>query len=124
MQHNTLLDEAKSHFDHWRATRAKRGKIPVYLWEKVKPLINHCPLTEITRALNINTNQIREHLQIDANINFVNVQAETPPLQTRQPIISDIQTCSIELHRTGGCVIKINALPVASLPAIITQFMV
>jgi hypothetical protein len=127
MQHNTLLDEAKSHFDHWRATRTKRGKIPGYLWEKVKPLINHYHLTAITRALNINTNQIREHLKLDENVNFVEAQTEALPLQTRQPIISlspDSQTCSIELHRVGGCVLKINALPVASLPAIITQFMV
>ncbi len=128
MQHNTLLDEAKSHSDHWRLTRTKRGKIPEYLWEKVKPLIKRYHLTAITRALNINSNQIREHLKIDENINFVEVQTEEAlPLQTRQPIISllpDTQTCSIELHSAGGCVLKINAFPVASLPVIITQLMV
>ena len=122
MQQNTLLEEAKSHFDHWRLTRTKRGKIPEYLWEKVKPLITHYPLTEITRALSINTNQIREHLEMDVSINFV--EAEIP--QRHQPTVSlsaDIATCSIELLRVSGCVLKINALPVASLPAIITQFM-
>jgi hypothetical protein len=25
---NLTLDEVNLHFDHWRATRAKRGKIP------------------------------------------------------------------------------------------------
>jgi hypothetical protein len=65
MQQNTLLDEAKSHFDHWRLTRTKRGKTPEYLWEKDKPLINRHPLTAIIHALNINTNQIREDFKID-----------------------------------------------------------
>ena len=31
MQQNNLLEEAKSHFDHWRLTRPKRGKIIDYL---------------------------------------------------------------------------------------------
>ena len=34
-QQPNLLDDGKSHFDHWRATRIKRGKIPEYLWDKV-----------------------------------------------------------------------------------------
>ena len=34
------LDEVKSHFDHWRATRTKkRERIPKSLWDEVK--INH-----------------------------------------------------------------------------------
>lgn len=48
-----LLIDAKSHFDHWRATRAKRSKIPDDLWNKVKPLIGRHSLTDITKALSI-----------------------------------------------------------------------
>lgn len=54
-----LLNDAKSHFDHWHATRTKRGKIPDYLWDKVKPLIGKYSITTITDTLNLNTNQIR-----------------------------------------------------------------
>jgi len=126
MQKQTLLDEAKSHFDHWRATRTKRGKIPEYLWDKVKPLIDCYPLTAITNALSLNTNQIKENLNIDTNINFVEAKTGSPALLTSQPIITlctNTQTCSIELHRVCGGVLKISAIPVASLSAIITQFM-
>ena len=128
MQQNTLLDEAKSHFDHWRTTRAKRSKIPENLWDKVKPLINHYPLTEITKALNINTNQIREYLNIDNNIHFVEAKTESSfSSSSKQKLISvcaEKQTCSIELYRVNGCVLKISAISTASLSAIIAQFIV
>jgi hypothetical protein len=68
MQKHALLDDVKSHFDHWRNTRTKRGKIPGYLWDKVKSLIEHYPLTAITSALSLNTNQIRENLNIESAV--------------------------------------------------------
>jgi hypothetical protein len=80
MQQHALLADVKSHFDHWRATRNKRCKIPEYLWDKVKALIEHYPLTAITHALSTNTNQIRENLKIDAAINFVEAKTEVVPL--------------------------------------------
>ena len=119
------LEEAKSHFDHWRATRTKREKIPGYLWDKVKPLIGFYSLTAITTALRINTNQMKDNLDIDTTINFVEVNTDaalSPPSQSQRPSISHVQTCSIELHRPNGSILKISALPTASLPAIINQF--
>ena len=127
MQQNTLLDEVKSHFAHWRTTRTKRGKIPGYLWDKVKPLVEHYPLAEITQALSVNTNQIKENINIDTSLHFVEAKTESlfdPPNQQIFSICADTQTCSIELHRADGGILKINTLPVSSLPAIITQFMV
>lgn len=126
MQPTNLLEEAKSHFEHWRAMRTKRGKIPEYLWDKVRPLLDHYPLTAISHALRVNANQIRANVQIDAGINFVEAKINSSPLP-KMPIISfsgDTQTCSIEFHRANGGVLKIGALPVASLPVIIAQFMV
>jgi hypothetical protein len=65
MQHNTnSLDDAKSYFNHWRATRTKRGKFPDYQWGKVKPLISRYSLTTITESLSISTNQMRKHLDL------------------------------------------------------------
>ena len=52
MQNNIpSLEDVKSHFDHWRATRPKRCKIPSSLWDKVKPIIGHYSMTNITQAL-------------------------------------------------------------------------
>ena len=124
-QNTTSLEEVKSHFDHWRATRTKREKIPDYLWDKVKPLIGFYSLTAITMALRINTNQMKDNLEIDTTINFIEVSTDTalsPPSQSPRLSISHVQTCSIELHRANGSILKRCALSTASLPAIITQF--
>lgn len=51
---------------------------------------------------------------MDANINFVEAQAEVLPLQAPKPIISlsaDTKTCSVELFHVSGSVLKIKALP-------------
>jgi hypothetical protein len=125
MKEHSLLEDVKSHFDYWRATRTKRGKIPGHLWDKVKSIIEHYPLTIITNTLRLNTNQIRENLKIESAINFVEAKTEVIPLIVNQSITSlskDNQTCSIELHCINGGVIKITALPIASLSAIISQF--
>src|SRR5690606_32093308 len=110
---------------HWRTTRTKRSKIPEYLWDKVKSLIEYYPLTAITNALRINTNQIRENIKIDTIIHFVEAKsAATVPI--KKPIIlpsTDTPTCSIELHRTSSGILKISVFPITSLSAIISQFM-
>ena len=126
MQQHALLDDVKSHFNHWRTTRTKRSKIPEYLWIKVQSLIEHYPLSAITNALNLNTNQIRENLKIDTAIHFVEAKSEVTPMTIMKPLISsraDTQTCTIELHRSNGGILKISEFPITSLSAIISQFM-
>jgi hypothetical protein len=50
MQQHALLEDVKFHFDHWRTARTKRGKIPGHLWDKVKSIMAHYPLTVITNT--------------------------------------------------------------------------
>ena len=72
MEHDIpSLDEVKLHFDHWRTTRSKRERIPVYLWDMVKQIIDSYSLTQITTTLSINTNQIKDNIDIKQSINFV-----------------------------------------------------
>jgi len=128
MQENLLsLDEVKSQFEHWRATRTKqRERIPEYLRNHVKTLIDRYALQDITQALRINTSQIKDNLKIEQKINFVEVRSAIMPQLTNQRIVPNHKNdhvCSIELHRANGGVLKSNELPVASLPSIITQFM-
>jgi hypothetical protein len=124
-QDTTLLDDVKSHFDHWRATRTKRGKIPDYLWDKVKLLIGRYSLTIITETLSLNTNQIRDHLDLCDAVNFVEVNSHsamlTPTNNQSIVAINHDKTCSIELHRSNGGVLKIAEFPIESLHAIIAQ---
>ena len=128
MQDNLLsLDEVKSHFEHWRATRTKqRERIPEYLWNHVEILIGRYSLMDITQTLRINTSQIKDNIKTTQAINFIEAKIDKPSSLTRKPIVSfsnSERTCSIELHRANGGILKIDAFPVTSLPAIINQFM-
>ena len=128
MQQNLLtLDEVKSHFDLWRATRTKkRERIPKSLWDEVKMLIGRYSFSEITKILSINTGQIKDNLKIETKINFVEVRTESLselPERTNISIFGHKQTYSIELSRANGLALKISLLPVESLQKIISQFM-
>ncbi|MEO8400331.1 MAG: hypothetical protein ABI597_00870 [Gammaproteobacteria bacterium] len=127
MQPNLLsLDDVKSHFEHWRATRVKsREKIPQTLWEEVKNLIDRYSLTDITSALRINTNQIKDNLKINTKINFA--EAGIDNLSSLKhpffPFSDKEQGCSIELYRANGVAIKINSPPMVLIQKLIAQFM-
>lgn len=126
-QQTDLLTDVKSHFDHWRATRTKRGKIPEYLWDKIKPLIHKYSLTAITEALSINTNQMREHINLASEINFVEASTDEKTnsqatMKHQISVADDKITCSIELHRSTGGMLKIIDYPIKSLPVIISHF--
>jgi hypothetical protein len=126
MQENLLsLDDVKTHFEHWRTTRTKQHeRIPQYLWEEVKTLLDRYLLSEITTALRINTSQIKDNLKINTKINFAVAQIDTLNSPGQSKIFTDKDhTCAIELHRANGMILKISALPIPSLQTLISQFM-
>lgn len=47
------LDEVSSHFEHWRATRNGRRKIPLELMEEAYLLVGQYPLTRIVKTLRL-----------------------------------------------------------------------
>jgi hypothetical protein len=127
MQENLLsLDDVKAHFEHWRSTRTKqREKIPQYLWDEVKILLDRYLLSDITTALRVNTSQIKYNLKINTKINFAeaHIDISNSPHQSYMSFLGAEQTCAIELHRANGNILKINSLPIISIQKIISQFM-
>lgn len=126
MQENLLsLDEVKSHFEHWRATRSKqRERIPQHLWDKVKTLIDRYSLVNIAQVLRLNTAQIRSNLRIQTKINFAETRIEPTTIFNRALLsASDKGNYSIELQRANGAILRISTLPLESLNKIISQFM-
>lgn len=128
MQQNPLtLEEVKSHFEHWRATRTKlRERAPQYLWEEVKTLIDRYSLADITKVLRINTYQIKDNLKINnTRIDFAEarIASSTSSFLDQFSLLASEKTCSIELHRSNGVILKIPALPIAAIQKIISQFM-
>jgi hypothetical protein len=125
----STLNEVKQHFEHWRATREKRCKIPDFLWDEVRSLIGRYPTNQITQALRINAYQISTGInnKNKPDITFVRARPAIPPPETLQPVISGLDdeqgTCSIEIHRPNGGILKISQFPVTSLANVINQFM-
>ena len=68
------LEEVKQAFEHWRATRFKKGKILSHLWQQVKPLLTQYNMSTVAQALNMNTRTIKDNLQFDDNVQFVEVK--------------------------------------------------
>jgi len=97
------LEEVKQAFEHWRATRFKKGKIPSHLWQQVKPLLSQYNISTVAQALNMNTKTIKDNLHLDENIQFIEVKEQ---ISASKPSPS-ITTCTVELHNTKGNVLKI-----------------
>lgn len=120
------LNDVKQHFDHWRATRIKQSKIPDSLWGEVNTLIGRYPISKITTALRVNANQISAGVAAKSDFTFVAVRPNASPMPATKPALSgqvNLETTfTFEIHRPSGGILKISAFPVASLAAIINQF--
>lgn len=127
MQEKLLsLEEVKSHFEHYRATRSKtREKIPQHLWDKVKSLLDRYQLQEITKVLRLNTYQIRDNLGIKPKVNFAEAKIEPSTIFNNGSLLSAPakgHTYSVEFQRPNGAILRIGSLPVESINKIISQF--
>jgi hypothetical protein len=121
---NLTLDEVKLHFDHWRATRAKRGKIPDSLWSEVKALIGHYPTNKIAQTLGVNAYQISTGVNNKLSLTFVAARpAGISPQRIKTLSACSEEKCALEFHRPSGGFLKINEFPVTSLVSLINQFM-
>lgn len=121
---NLSLDEVKQHFDHWRTTRIKRGKIPEILWNEVKALIGRYPTNKIAQTLGVNAYQISTGINNKLKVTFVAARpAAVTPEVNKIDQTSAVGTCSLEFHRPSGGILKITGMPLVSLPAFINQFM-
>jgi hypothetical protein len=120
------LEEVKQLFSHWRSTRTKRGKVPIHLWQHVKPLKKHHNISTIAQALGLNTKTLKENLTPDESSHFVEVCNEVEPPMSIITNLNELpvkeQTCAIELHHPNGSILKISALPQNMLSTLITQF--
>lgn len=67
------LESVAKDMKHWRKTRIKRGPIPKEIKKKILTLPARYPITTITKALNINTGQLKP-------------QAKNPVKETLPPL--------------------------------------
>lgn len=115
----TSLDAVARQFKEWRSTHG-RQKLPSALWQAVKTLIGHYPITEIRATLQINHSQLKRHVLTDAvtatekAVTFIECQLpQAPSVGT--------ETCRLEFTCKNGATIKIDGLTVAHMQPIISQ---
>lgn len=114
------LEEVKEHFEHWRKTRTRQGKIPLSLWAEVKNLMGRYPVNRIAQSLRITSAQIATNVEHDNHFTFVPLLPEPPVACDREPDVRE--TCSIEIERPGGALLRVGNLPVGCLSQILAQF--
>jgi hypothetical protein len=72
------LSRTRALFEHWRATRSGREKIPEALWQAVIALRNRYPASPLCRELHLSAGALRARLR----------KAEAPPATTNSRVCS------------------------------------
>src|SRR3954451_24481459 len=69
------LSRTRALFEHWRATRSGREKIPEELWQAVVALRDRYPASQLCRELHLSAGALRARLR----------EAEAQPVATATP---------------------------------------
>jgi hypothetical protein len=117
------LKEVSAAFEQWRATRAKKSRIPESLWQQVILLLSKYPISKVTKALNLSGGQVKAKMQCMTNSNDAKHKLPTfvpvsIPQSIEEPIVG-----KIEIKRSDGAVLSIDRLNQATLTNLLTQFM-
>lgn len=117
------LEEVAAAFEQWRATRAKKSKIPEFLWQHVMLLLSRYPISKLTKTLNLSGGQVKAKMQCMTNATDAKHKLPTfvpvsIPQSIEEPIVG-----KIEIKRSDGAVLSIDRLNQATLTNLLTQFM-
>ncbi|MBD3297934.1 MAG: hypothetical protein GF341_04705 [candidate division Zixibacteria bacterium] len=55
------LEDVRAHFEHWRASRKKRERIPEPLWREAASLVERYGITRVSRALRVHLPDLKRH---------------------------------------------------------------
>lgn len=104
------LESVAQQFEHWRATRKKRGKTPSELWALVAPLMKQYGQNEIATALRVNHAQLKERtLPFLSNHQQKQTLFAECPLPISAPSAST-GSCTLEFTCKNGSTVKITGL--------------
>lgn len=111
----TQLEAVVSQFEHWRATRGKRGRIPDSLWSLVAPLMEQYNHNEIASALRLNHAQMKERV-----LPFLSQVPHKSSTFVEYPLPSSIESCVVEFTCKNGSVVKISGLTAMQLQPLVS----
>jgi len=112
------LEEVVSQFEHWRATRGKRGRIPDALWALVAPLMGQYNHNEIAAALKLNHAQMKERV-----LPFLSQVPQTSATFVEYPLpspASSLESCIVEFTCKNGYAVKISGVTAMQLQPLVS----
>ena len=117
------LESVVQQFEHWRATRGKRRKIPDALWTLVMPLLSQYSHNEIVTALKIN----HEQLKVGTSPLMHQLSPQKPTLFVEYPLpipaVAMAENCIIEFTGKNGSAVKISGLNSSQMKPLISFLM-
>lgn len=112
------LESVTQRFDHWRATRIKRGRIPNELWELAAPLLSKYNHNKIASALKMN------YAQLKAGVLPFLPQIQQPPatfIECSLPLSTALtEKCIVEFTYKNGSTVKISGLNATQLQPLVS----
>lgn len=115
---STPLETVVHHFEHWRATRGKRGRIPNELWTLVAPLMEQYNHNEIASALRLNHAQLKDRI-----LPFLSKASQKSAMFVEYPLpspVSLIESCIVEFTCKNGSAVKISGLTATQLQPLVS----
>lgn len=112
------LESVVHQFEHWRATRGKRGRIPDALWALVAPLMEQYSHSEITSALKLNYGQLKE--RVLPFLSQAPLKSTTFVEYSLPSLTSSIENCIVEFTGKNGSAVKISGLTATQLQPLIS----
>lgn len=120
------IDAVEQQFRQWRAIKQHhRVKIPDFLWNKIKILLGHYKLSQITRRLKISTKQLRAQGLLPTNRlatptlaapSFVKIEV-TPKIITHPAV-----TSTLTVERSNGIKLCLTSPSLEQLQLFINAF--
>src|SRR4051812_46939535 len=104
------LAAVSANFEHWRATRDKKSKIPEPLWQQVLTLLPKYSTSEISRVLGISGEQIKNKIAIPTPTDILTNHSANDFVAINIPIPEVGNTChgsKVEIKRPDGAIICI-----------------
>ena len=115
---STPLEAVVHQFEHWRATRGKRGRIPDTLWALVAPLMEQYRHTEVSSALRLNHAQLKERV-----LPFLSQTSKKSAMFVEYPLpppASLMESCVVEFACKSGSAVKIRGLTATQLQSLVS----
>jgi hypothetical protein len=119
---NDLLQSAINAFEEWRSTRNRREPIPDHLWLLIEPLTKHYRLSQITKSLHLNTNQIKTQLSKLSSLekNVPELVECTQQFSMLAESNNKTSECSIEFDCKHASSVKLSGLNINELKQMVS----